>query len=253
MDRYIVYKHTSPSGKVYIGITKQTANGRWKNGLGYKSSPHFWSAIQKYGWDNFKHEVILDGLNREDACLQEKKLIAESKAMDREFGYNDKSGGETGSALSVESRKKISVAQKKFYADHPEARKAASIRAKGYRHTDEAKMKMSAAAKSRHYALTDDWKMKIGQANRSRIMSDDILREKNAERCRKNGLSAARAVVQLSKDDKFIAKYESAHEAERKTGIRNGNIAKCCKGTAKTANGYKWRYADLYNSSSETA
>lgn len=35
MRNWIVYKHTSPSGKVYIGITNQPANKRWKNGMGY--------------------------------------------------------------------------------------------------------------------------------------------------------------------------------------------------------------------------
>ena len=29
---YIVYKHTSPSNKVYIGITKQKPYKRWKYG-----------------------------------------------------------------------------------------------------------------------------------------------------------------------------------------------------------------------------
>ena len=45
---YIVYKHTSPSNKVYIGITKQTLKARWKNGKGYKNNEHFTYAIKKY-------------------------------------------------------------------------------------------------------------------------------------------------------------------------------------------------------------
>lgn len=28
---YCVYKHTSPNGKVYIGITKKKPNDRWEN------------------------------------------------------------------------------------------------------------------------------------------------------------------------------------------------------------------------------
>lgn len=32
---YIVYKHTTPCGKVYIGITSKTPSQRWQNGKGY--------------------------------------------------------------------------------------------------------------------------------------------------------------------------------------------------------------------------
>lgn len=35
-NNYTVYKHTSPVGKVYIGITKMNPVRRWANGLGYK-------------------------------------------------------------------------------------------------------------------------------------------------------------------------------------------------------------------------
>ena len=40
---YYVYKHTSPSGKVYIGITsKHPPERRWANGNGYKKNqPHY--------------------------------------------------------------------------------------------------------------------------------------------------------------------------------------------------------------------
>ena len=50
--------HVSPSKKYYIGITSQAVNKRWKNGKGYKSSPYFYNAIQKYGWNNFEHNIL---------------------------------------------------------------------------------------------------------------------------------------------------------------------------------------------------
>ena len=59
---YCVYKHTSPSNKVYIGITSQEPERRWQNGYGYATQQLFWRAIQKYGWDNFKHEIIAEKL-----------------------------------------------------------------------------------------------------------------------------------------------------------------------------------------------
>ena len=53
-----------------------------------------------------------------------------------------------------------------------------------------------------------------------------------------------RPVVQYDKDGNYIADYESASEAERATGIRSGNISKCCLGRKcyKSAGGYIWKF-----------
>lgn len=41
---YKVYKHTTPSKKVYIGITNQKPERRWgKNGRGYKDNDYFYA------------------------------------------------------------------------------------------------------------------------------------------------------------------------------------------------------------------
>ena len=72
MADYIVYKHTSPSGKVYIGITGRTVKERWgKNGNGYKYCPYFYRAIKKYGWDNIKHEILYEGLTEDERSPKE--------------------------------------------------------------------------------------------------------------------------------------------------------------------------------------
>ena len=49
MRKYTVYKHTSPSGKVYIGITCRKPKYRWNNGKGYKEKDQrlFYNAIKK--------------------------------------------------------------------------------------------------------------------------------------------------------------------------------------------------------------
>ena len=71
-DNYSIYKHTSPSGKSYIGITKQGKKRFGKDGNGYKKQRKFYNAIQKYGWDNFKHEII------EDIYLLNKPVLVNS-------------------------------------------------------------------------------------------------------------------------------------------------------------------------------
>ena len=50
-------------------------------------------------------------------------------------------------------------------------------------------------------------------------------------------------IIQLDKNNNFINSYNSLMDAERITGISNGNINACCKGKRKTAGGYIWKYS----------
>ena len=74
---YIVYQHKNKTnGKMYFGITSRKPSERWgRDGSGYKSTPHFFSAIMKYGWDNFEHNIVREGLTKEEACQLERQLI----------------------------------------------------------------------------------------------------------------------------------------------------------------------------------
>ena len=94
MKSYIVYKHTTPSNKIYIGITGTSTNQRWNNGKGYAKHPYFYNAIKKYGWDNITHEILFDNLTKEDACIKEKELIKFYNSNNPKYGYNMTSGGE---------------------------------------------------------------------------------------------------------------------------------------------------------------
>ena len=66
---YKVYIHTNTiNNKQYVGITFQDVARRWRpDGSGYKQNKYFWNSIQKYGWNNFKHEIIADNLTKQDA------------------------------------------------------------------------------------------------------------------------------------------------------------------------------------------
>lgn len=57
---YTVYMHTCPNDKVYIGITKRKPSVRWNNGKGYQHNEYFSRAIEKYGWESFKHDISVD-------------------------------------------------------------------------------------------------------------------------------------------------------------------------------------------------
>lgn len=106
-DKWCVYKHTSPSGKVYIGITKNIKH-RWRNnGAGYRGSTRIHNAILKYGWDNFEHQILFSGLSQEDANKKEVELIKYYDSTNPMYGYNLQSGGQS-FISNEESRIKIS-------------------------------------------------------------------------------------------------------------------------------------------------
>lgn len=109
---YLVYKHTTPSNKVYIGITCETLAQRCKRGKGYRSNQAFWKAIEKYGWDSIKHEILFCGLTKEEAEEKEIELIALYKSDKKTHGYNIASGGgvNCGFHLSQVAKEKISKA-----------------------------------------------------------------------------------------------------------------------------------------------
>lgn len=103
------------NNKRYIGITCQTPENRWRSdGSGYARSSHFWNAIQKYGWDNFKHIIVLQNETFEYACSVEKCLIKHYKTKDPKYGYNLTDGGEgmCGWSPSDEWRRKQSENKK---------------------------------------------------------------------------------------------------------------------------------------------
>lgn len=74
---YYVYAHITPEKAVYIGTSKRQPYKRWSPSL-YKQTA-LYEYIKKYGWDNIKHEVIQDGLTREQALQLEDLLIQEHR------------------------------------------------------------------------------------------------------------------------------------------------------------------------------
>ena len=62
---WTIYKHTNKiNGWSYIGQTASAkAKYRWgRNGKWYQGQKLFWEAIQEYGWENFRHEILEEGI-----------------------------------------------------------------------------------------------------------------------------------------------------------------------------------------------
>ena len=96
---WCIYKHTNKiNGKGYIGKAIFPPQSRWGiDGKKYSNQPAFGAAINKYGWDNFEHTILLTDLTAEEAIEAEVRLIAEHNTFCGVIsgnGYNMTRGGE---------------------------------------------------------------------------------------------------------------------------------------------------------------
>ena len=217
---YTVYQHKNKiNGKIYIGITSQKSEDRWgSQGCNYKSSPHFYSAIQKYGWNNFEHNILFTGLTKEQACLKEQELIKEHDLMNRAFGYNSTSGGDI-FVMNEETKQKISQAMmgNQNALGHPcseEKKKKIRDAQKGRKFTEEHKQKLSEAAKNRHVPCSEKKKQTLKEKSHKKPVYCEELNKV----------------------------FESVQECGRQLGIPATNISKLCNGRGKTLKGYHLRY-----------
>ena len=91
---YIVYAHINKvNRKIYIGKTNRSLKYRsGANGKGYKNCSTFYKAIEKYGWENFEHIVLIDKLTKEESEIFEGELIKKYRSINPQFGYNTQPG-----------------------------------------------------------------------------------------------------------------------------------------------------------------
>lgn len=188
--RWCVYMHTcKENGKVYIGITCQKPEWRWRSdGSGYIGSTYFWSAIQKYGWENFAHQIIFDGLSREEACEAEINLISLYDSTNPQKGYNLSKGGDSGGfgvEISEETRRRISEANKGRVVSE-ETRQKISQSEMGKFVSEETKRKISDALKGKYVGeknpmygipLSDEHKQKDRDAHIGKRASEETKRK----------------------------------------------------------------------------
>lgn len=204
---YKLYKHTTPSGKVYIGITKaKDINKRWRKGKGYWSNAYFTDAINKYGWDNIRHEVLFVNLSKKEAEEKERELIKEYRSSERQFGYNIEKGGSLNKEVSDTTREKLRQ------------------NALGKKASDNTREKMSISHKGENcywYGkhLSDETKRKLSELKGKKINQYTISGD-------------------------LVGTYNSMTEVAQKYNVTRQNIYACCSGRRKTACGFIWRYAN---------
>lgn len=220
MSNYCVYKHTTPSGKVYIGITSKDPAKRWLNGRGYSRNEYFFKAIKKYGWDAITHEIIETGLTETEACDIERRLIAQYDATNPDKGYNATTGGEH-YEHTPETREKLRISH------------LGNSYNRGVPFTEERKRHLS-----EHHADVRGTK----NPSFGKKKSPEEIARRNAHRvyARGAGNPNAKAILQFDKNGNFIKRWGSIAEASEvycRTCIKD-----CLRGKYKIGSGYVWKY-----------
>lgn len=223
---YCVYKHTSPSNKIYIGITKNIKN-RWsRKGHGYKNNPYFINAINKYGWDNFKHEILFDKLTKNEACELEKTLIKEYNSTDRSIGYNISLGGEAffeGCTHTKETKEKLSKVLKGKNKGENSYWYGKSTPTKGIKYSKEHNKKLSKILKEKY--------------------SQEGIPQKKLNYIRNN----SRKINQYDLQGNLIKTWDCFKDIKESLfpNATDSCIYNCCiRKNIKSYYGFQWRYAD---------
>ena len=280
---YAVYKHTSPNGKIYIGITLRKPIYRWNNGKGYLKQVYFYNAILKYGWENIKHEILFENLTKEEAEQKEIELIRFYKSNQRAYGYNIANGGRTRGSVSEETKLKLS----EMYKGKPSNRKGCKLsketkekisrNTRGKKLTEETKQRIGIASKNRE--RTEEWKHNISNGLKGKKLSEehkkkiseahkDIspinkgvpMKEEQKEKISKANLgkirteemkkkisenhARKRCIIQYTLNDQYLNEFNSIVEAAKSLNTSASAIYACCSNMRKTHKGYKWKYKE---------
>ena len=237
-NTFCVYIHTNKTnGKVYVGQTCQQPEQRWRKGWGYVNCSYFYNAIQKYGWDNFEHEVIASNLTSEEANNFEAILIKTFDAMNPKNGYNLRSGGENG-LLSEQTKNKIKAAVS--------GENAPML---GKHHTEEAKEKISKSRQGKyggeknpnygkHASL--ETRQKMSDAAKKRCTDEWRKQHSERQKGRRTGKDNHNAKAVICLETKII--YAAKITAAQLTGANAGHIGDCCRDERKSAGGFRWRF-----------
>ena len=173
-------------------------------------------AIMKYGWENIGHEIVCEGLTKEQAESKEKELIEIYKSNNPAYGYNTEGGGNLSKTVSESTKEKLRQINL------------------GKKHTEETKKKSSKS-------------MKKAYAEGRKTMTEEHLRKMRAgrryEKVWNKGLTIdnGRRVSQYTVNGEFVRTWINCREAQEALKIEH--IYDACKGKRKTAGGYVWMYA----------
>lgn len=255
--KWTVYLHILPKevsgyewNKYYVGITGRKPEVRWGNGHFYKNNQYFTRAIEKYGWDNFKHDIVAEHLTQDEAEFFETNLILTLQSNRYEYGYNIRGGGSV-LTHSEETKKKIGIANtgknNGMYGTHhsEDHKKYMSERMSGENHpmygkshTEETKLKISQSRKGKYTGEKAYWYGKTIPEEARKKMSE-------AKKGKETNRGKAVYCPELDKQWQTIAKAKKETGASHISSVVKGNRNYSGK-HPETGEPLHWKYVEDY-------
>lgn len=221
----------------YIGKSRNVEHRLWshKNQLTRASrvkdcNRFLYAAVQKYGWENFKVEILEEFFHLDEVLLADRELYWMKKFDSHKVGFNLRLDSSTRTIVHEKTRRLMS----KIHGGSNNANF-------GNRWNKDQRARMSQVAKERHASgkyYGEEWKIKNSIASK-KTWSDSTKR-------RAMGLKvkiAKRkfAYVQFSRNGKFIEVWSSIEEiVSANVGYKWQNIYSVCNGYKPTYMGFIW-------------
>ena len=170
-NSYCIYVHEFPNGKRYIGQTCVDPQIRWRDGKRYSGLMK--KAIDKYGWENILHKILITELDLETANIVEELLIKLLKTNDPRYGYNITSGGDGYKGASHSEKTKELLRQRakeQWEKQKAEGYKPPPITEEARDHLSKSHIGKEAWNKGKH-SMTEEMKQNLKDA-RKRFWED---------------------------------------------------------------------------------
>lgn len=120
-----------------------------------------------------------------------------------------------------------------------------SKRMKGKKFSEKTKTKISQSKKN-HSCYTLERTEKIKSSNKVHYKLNSNRNKKISQKLQGRKCpwlkKLGKSIIQLDKEEKYIAEFKSISEASRSLNKPTSAISECCSGKRKTAYGYKWKY-----------
>lgn len=243
-----IYKLTSPSGKSYIGQSRDIKRrlGRYRISQ-CNGQPGIYRAIKKYGWDAILVEILCE-CSADDLNSMEVHYIEKFNTLSP-GGYNMNTGGGFDYTFSEETRRRMSEAAKGVKKNPMSVLKTAKSNTgkKRTQEQNEYQSKIRKGIRLSDLAYENGIKLRVGK-HLSKETRDKISNSQNGMR-RHQGVydNNTKIVVQYTLDMIEIKEWFGCLKPAIEYGVSERAIASCCRGESKTSCGFKWKYKAKQN------